>query len=405
MSGEDPIATALAAYVELGELAGAATLIWRDGKVEQCATVGWRDIEAGLPMSRDTIFRIASMSKPITSLAALMLLEDGAFGLDDPIANWAHEFAHMRVLRAANGPLHESNPATRQITFGDLLTHRAGLTYGAFHSGPIAAAYADALRGDIDTEVEPDDWIARLAGLPLIDQPGAAFHYGVSTDLLGLLIARIEGARLGEEMQRRIFTPLGMTDTDFVVPQDKLPRRAAMYGFDRQGLLIKRASSPGAFAAERTGDMTFVSGGAGLWSTLDDFLTFARLFVGDGSVNGVRLLKPQTLALMRTNQLTDIQRATATLLGMSVFGAGNGFGFGVAVVLDPEKALRLRGRGGVGTVGWPGAFGGWWQADPTDRSVMIFLVQNHVDLSQLDRGFGMGAYSALMEFYDLAKRR
>ncbi len=153
-------------------------------------------------MTRDPIFRIASMSKPVTSVAALQLIEEGAFALDDPIADWAHEFTHMRSLRTPDGPLHESDPAARPITFEDLLTHRAGLTYGAFHSGPITAAYADALRGDIGTEIEPDDWIARLAGLPLINQPGSAFRYGASTDLLGLLIARIERAPLAEVLQR-----------------------------------------------------------------------------------------------------------------------------------------------------------------------------------------------------------
>jgi CubicO group peptidase (beta-lactamase class C family) len=402
LAGDDRVATALGGYVDRSELAGVAALIWRGGKVVRTTTVGCRDVEANAPMTRDTIFRIASMTKPITSLAALQLLEEGAFALDDPIANWAHEFAHMRVLRAPDGSLHETDPAERPITFDDLLTHRAGLTYGAFHTGPIAGAYADALRGDIDTEVEPDDWIARLAGLPLIAQPGAAFCYGVSTDLLGLLIARIDGAPLETVLQRRIFRPLSMADTGFVVPQDKRQRRAAMYGVDRAGVLTRRLASPGAFAAERTGDMTFVSGGAGLWSTLDDYLRFARLFLGDGAVDGVRLLKPETLTLMRTNRLTENQRTTAKNFGAPVFGTGSGFGLGVATVIDPTTALRIRGRGGVGTVGWPGAFGGWWQADPTDGSVMIFLVQNLFDPTAAAEGAGLGAYAALMDFYDLA---
>jgi CubicO group peptidase (beta-lactamase class C family) len=332
----------------------------------------------------------------------MILLEEGAFVLEDAIARWAPEFTDMRVLRAADGPLHESDPADRPITFEDLLTHRAGLTYGAFHSGPIAAAYADALRGDIDTEVEPDHWIARLAGLPLVAQPGAAFVYGVSTDLLGLLIARIEGAPLAEVLQRRIFGPLGMADTGFDAPEDKRARCAAMYGFDRKGVLEKRPSSPGAFATERTQDMTFVSGGAGLWSTLDDYLRFARLFVGGGAVDGVRLLRCETLALMTTNRLSEHQRTSAMNFGVPVFGAGSGFGLGVAVVLDPVTALRIRGRGGIGTVGWPGAFGGWWQADPTDGSVMIFLTQNLFDPTKAGSGVGLGAYFALMEFIDLA---
>ena len=170
MKVEDPIATAIGAIVDAGALAGAATLVWRDGKVVQTACVGWRDVEARLPIERDTLFRIASMTKPITSTAALMLFEEGRFALDDPIARWAPEFSKMRVLRSPTGPLDETEPAERPITFEDLLTHRSGLTYGDFHPGPIAKAYEEALGGDIDSEVAPDDWIAALAALPL-DRP------------------------------------------------------------------------------------------------------------------------------------------------------------------------------------------------------------------------------------------
>src|SRR5215470_3477455 len=177
MPPADPVKTMLDQIISAGELAGAATLIWRGGRVVQSAAVGWRDLAAGLPVERDTLFRIASLSKPITSVVAMTLLEEGRFALDEPISRWAPEFADMRVLRDPNGPLHETDPAARQITFEDLLTHRAGLTYGDFHRGPIAGAYRDALGGDIDSHVAPDDWIAGLARLPLIDQPGAGFHY------------------------------------------------------------------------------------------------------------------------------------------------------------------------------------------------------------------------------------
>ena len=283
--------------VDSGELAGAATLVWRDGEA-QTVCVGWRDIEADLPVERDTIFRIASMTKPITSVAALMLVEEGRIALTDPIARYAPEFSHMRVLRSPNGPLDETDPAERPITFEDLLTHRAGFTYADFHRGPIAQAYRDALGGDIDSDVAPDEWIARLAQLPLIGQPGSAMYYGRSTDLLGLLIARIEGASLGEVLKRRIFDPLGMKDTSFLVPREKRARRAAAYGFDEEGRLTKRVTRSGVFVAERPEDMAYESGGAGLWSTIDDYLKFARLFVGDGKVDGVSLLRPETLATM-----------------------------------------------------------------------------------------------------------
>ncbi len=400
MDPNDPIAAALGAVVQAGELAGVASLVWRDGKVAQASAVGWRDLEAGAPLARDSLFRIASMTKPVTSLAAMMLLEEGAFALDDPIARWAPEFSQMRVLRSPAGPVDETVPADRAITFDDLLTHRSGLTYGPFHAGPIAAAYAAALGRDLDSHLAPDAWIAALAGLPLIDQPGAGFHYGQSTDLMGLLIARMEGAPLGEVLQRRIFEPLGMTDTSFVVPPAKRDRRAGLYGFDADGRLKALTTVPGGAAlAERPDDMEFVSGGAGLWSTLDDYLAFARLFVEDGCVDGVRRLSPATLALMTANRLTETQRREARMLGMPVFGTGHGFGLGVAVVLDPQTASSLRGKGGVGTVAWPGAYGGWWQADPTDGSVMILLMHNMVELEQIARGFGLGGYGAIAEFH------
>lgn len=402
MEQADRIARALAAYVDAGQLAGAATLVWRPDREARVACAGWRDVEARLPVTRDTVFRIASLTKPVTSVAALILMEEGRFALDEPIARWAPEFAQMRVLRSVEGPLDDTVPAERPITFEDLLTHRAGLTYGDFHQGPIARAYAQALGPDIDSPVPPEAWIANLARLPLTDQPGRTFRYGHATDLLGFLLARIERAPLGEVLQRRVFGPLGMNDTGFVVPPEKQDRAAGMYGFDDDGGLARYVPPPGApFMAERPAGMTYVSGGAGLWSTLDDYLAFARIFVEGGASGGVRLLRPETVALMTADRLTAEQRARAELLGVQPF-EGHGFGLGVAVVTDRERADVLRCRGGVGTVGWPGAFGGWWQADPTDGSVMIFLAHNQLQLEQLARGIGLGVYGAIGEFHALA---
>lgn len=403
MAEQGQIASMLEALVASGELVGAATLVWRSGQVVQTAAAGWRDREAGVSMTRDSLFRIASLTKPITSVAALMLMEEGRFALDEPITTVAPEFVAPRVLRTLTGLIDDTVPADRPITFEDLLTHSAGFTYGAFHPGPLARAHSAALGGDIDSEVEPDTWIEGLAALPLIDQPGAGFHYGHSTDLLGLLIARMEGAPLGDVLQRRIFGPLGMIDTGFIVHPAKRDRRAAMYGFDSEGRRIRLETAPGgATVAERPEGMAFVSGGGGLWSTLDDYLAFARLFLGDGSVDGVRLLKPQTLALMTANSLTAEQHANARMLGLPAFTAGNGFGLGVAVVTDPATASVMQGRGGVGTVCWPGAYGGWWQADPMDGSVMILLQHNMVELEGLMKGHGLAGYGAIQEFHALA---
>lgn len=399
----DDIAAVIGKYVEDGLLPGVAMLVWRGGRA-QVACVGWRDREARAAMTRDTIFRIASMTKPITSVVALMLMEEGRFSLDEPIASrWAPEFADMRVLPDPAGPLDQTLPADRLITFGDLLTHRAGLTYGDAHPDPFAQACRDALGGDIDSEVAPEAWIAGLARLPLIDEPGATLHYGHSTDLLGHLIARMEGAPLGEVLARRVFHPLGMVDTGFVVPPEKRRRRARAYGFDTAGSLVPRDAGPGfSFLAERPVGMTYESGGQGLWSTLDDYLAFARLFVEGGASAGVRLLKAETLALMTTNQLTPAQRASAEVVGSALFAGGHGFGLGVAVVMEPEKAMAAVCGGAAGAVGWPGAFGGWWQADPSDGSVAILLTHSMIEHGQLQQGVGLGAYMARAEFQALA---
>jgi len=400
---ESPIEAALRAPVDAGALAGAATLVWREGRIVQTACVGRRDLATGLPVERDTIFRIASMTKPVTAVAALMLFEEGRFALDEPITRLAPEFAQMRVLRDPNGPLDQADLADRPITFGDLLTHRSGITAGEFHRGPITSAYAETLGGHMDNPLTPDEWMARLATLPLIDQPGAGFHYGLSMDLLGFLIARLEGVPLGAVLERRIFTPLAMRDTGFVVPREKRARRAGLCGFDDEGRLTALKTTPGGHALlERPDDMTFESGGQGLWSTLDDYLAFARVFVGRGSVDGVRLLQPETLTVMTSNQLTPHQRATTRMFGQALFAAGHGYGMGVAVVMEPEKADPMRCRGGVGTVGWPGAYGSWWQADPNDDSVMIFLAHNMLELRQMANGIGLAVWSAIAQFHGLA---
>lgn len=393
---------ALAPLVADGQLAGAAALIWRDGAVVETAVAGRRDLVSGAPVERDTLFRIASLTKPVTTAAALSMLDEGRFGLDDPIVTCAPELTRLRVLREPDGPLERCDDAARPITFRDLLTHRSGLTYGDFHRGPIGRAYADALGPQIDNPLTPGEWIDRLATLPLIDQPGAGFHYGHSTDLLGFLLARLDDAPLSTVLERRVFGPLGMHDTGFTVPAAKHERRAALCGFDTEGRLTALTQAPGGHAlAERPDDMTFESGGQGLWSTLDDYLAFARMLIGDNPL----LLRRQTLAMMTSNQLTPDQRATTRLLGQPIFATGHGYGMGVAVVTDPETAEPLRCRGTAGTVGWPGAYGGWWQADPHDRSVLIFLSHNMVELPQMARGIGLGVWDAIGRFHRTATRR
>ncbi len=402
MSEKNSIEDALLPGVEAGELAGFAALVWRNGTVQQIATVGRRDLVSGAPVERDTIFRIASMTKPVTTVCALTLLDEGRFDLDEPIAECAPEMARMRVLRDPDGPLDQTGEATRPITFRDLLTHRSGLTYGDFHRGPIGRAHAETVGATIDNPLTPDAWIARLATLPLIDHPGAGFHYGHSTDLLGFLIARLEGAPLSAVLDRRVLTPLGMRDTCFTVPPQKRERCAELCGFDSEGRLTTLTEAPGRQALARRPDgMTFESGGQGLWSTLDDYLAFARMLIADTPAH---LLRSETRALMTSNQLTGEQRAAARMFGQPLFAAGHGYGMGVAVVMEPEQADPLRGRGGVGTISWPGAYGSWWQADPNDGSVLIFLAHNMVDLHQMARGIGLGVWTAIATFHAIAAR-
>ncbi|HEX4914468.1 MAG TPA: serine hydrolase domain-containing protein [Vicinamibacterales bacterium] len=393
---------AIAPFVASGQLAGAAALIWKDGEIEQVVALGSRDLASGAPVERDTLFRIASLTKPVVTVAALSMFDEGRFELDDPIVACAPELDKMRVLRDPDGPLDQCDLAVRAITFRDLLTHRSGLTYGDFHHGPIGRAYADALGPHIDNPLTPDEWIGRLATLPLIDQPGAGFHYGHSTDLLGFLLARLDNAPLGTVLERRVFTPLGMRDTGFTVPASTRHRRASLCGFDNEGKLTTLIATPGGHAlAERPDRMTFESGGQGLWSTVDDYLAFARMLIDDRARNPP-LLRQETLALMTSNQLTPAQRATTRMFGQSIFAGGHGYGMGVAVVIDPATADPLRCCGGVGTIGWPGAYGSWWQADPNDRSVLIFFSHNMVDLEQMSRGIGLGVWDAISRLHRIA---
>ncbi|HEY2481217.1 MAG TPA: serine hydrolase domain-containing protein [Caulobacteraceae bacterium] len=363
---------ALQGVIDSGDLSGAVTLIWRQGEIVQVNVLGQADLEARRPMQRDTLFRIASMTKPATSVAALMLMEEGRFKLSDPITPWAPEFADMKVLRSPSGPLADTYPAPREITFDDLFTHRAGLAYGFTSVGPIAYAHQDALGDVLNSGMGPDEWMKALGGLPLTFLPGERFHYSHATDVLGFIVGRIAGMGFREFLHERIFAPLGMADTDFYIPADKRERAAVVYKQDDK----TGALEPVAFRSTGSAP-TFCGGGGGLISTADDYLKFARALLSGGEAEGVRLLKPETVALMCANRLTDAQRAD-TFLGMP-FWMGQGFGLGVSMVVDPEKNAWM-GAGSAGSFGWPGAFGTWWQADPLEDMILIYLVQNSIDL-------------------------
>jgi CubicO group peptidase (beta-lactamase class C family) len=393
------IAPALQGVIDSGDLSGAVTLIWRGGQELQFLALGQRDIEAGLPMTRDTIFRIASMTKPVTSVAALMLMEEGKLRLDDPITKWMPEFADMQVLKSATGPVEDTYPAPRDITVEDLFTHRAGLAYGFTSIGPIAYAHQKALGDVLSQDMGPDEWLKALGGLPLTYPPGERFHYSHATDVLGFLVGRIEGKPFRDVVFERIFTPLGMADTDFYFPPEKRGRAAKVYRLKDDFSALEEVP----FAKHDT-PPKFCGGGGGLVSTLDDYLKFARMLLGGGEVDGVRLLKPETVELMRTNRLTDAQREIP-FMGIP-FWMGQGFGLGLSTITDPEKQAWM-GAGNQGAFGWPGAFGTWWQADPQSGMILIYMIQNSIPLgpeaaAQLATGQRMGARVALPVFQKTA---
>lgn len=389
------VADGLRPFIDEGDLAGVVTLSWQHGHVLQVNAIGWRDLALRAPMQRDTLFRIASMSKPVTTVAALMLLEQGKLRLEDPIATWAPEFAAPRVLRDPKGPLEDTEPARRPITVEDLMTHRAGIGYAFTTEGPIAAALGALRPGGNE---RPEDWMAALGRLPLAAQPGEQMLYGLSTDVLGVIVERIAGMPLRDLLHSRVFEPLGMTDTDFFVPAEKRDRLATLY----QPAAAGRGLEPVAMPVPEAPPV-LASGGAGLVSTADDYLRFARMLLGDGALDDVRLLRPETVQAMRRNRLTPAQRA-ASFLGMPMW-EGLGFGLGVSVVETP--GANLFAVGSQGAFGWPGAWGTWWLADPERDLVLIYLVQHFIPLTpgaadQVFAGRGLAGRRALPVFQQLS---
>jgi CubicO group peptidase (beta-lactamase class C family) len=355
--------------VDAGLLAGAVTLVWQRGNILQVNEIGYRDVEAGLPVQRDTIFRIASMTKPVTVAAAMALIEEGKLALSDPVSRWLPELADMQVLVDPTGPLDRTVPARRPITIDDLMTHRSGLAYMFSVLGPISRGYAK-----VSFRQDQDHWLADIAQLPLVHQPGERLTYSHATDVLGIVVSRIEGKSLQTVLAERIFQPLGMADTGFFISPDKRARAATMYRLDEETGLHHDAMGPIPVTEPR-----FCQGGASLVTTVDDYLRFARMLLGGGEVDGVRVLSEESVQLMRTDRLTTEQKQYP-FLGMP-FWVGRGFGLNLSVVTDPAKSTQLFGPGGVGTFSWPGAYGTWWQADPANDLILIYLIQNYPNLS------------------------
>jgi CubicO group peptidase (beta-lactamase class C family) len=358
----------MAGYVERGEVPGLVALVARRGHVHVEA-LGTLALGGDRPVQRDTLFRIASMTKPITAVAALLLIEECRLRLDEPVDRLLPELADRRVLARLDAPLDDTVPAQRPITVRDLLTFRLGHGVVMAPPGtyPIQAAM-DALGVSPGapapaTPPMPDEWLRRLGTLPLLHQPGEQWLYHTGSDVLGVLIARVAGQPFDTFLRERIFAPLGMRDTAFYVPPDAIDRLATSYAgeTDTGPLSLYDPAEDGQWSRPPA----FPTGGAGLVSTVDDYLAFARLLLDQGRHGGTRLLSRPAVELMTTDQLTPAQRAGAGI----ILGDNRGWGFGVAVV------TRREGLATPGTYGWDGGLGTSWATDPREDLIGILLTQ------------------------------
>ena len=362
------LTTAMQAHVDAGSVAGVVTLVHRQGETVHSDVLGWQDEEAKIPMRRDTLFRIASMTKPIVSVAALMLVEEGKLRLGEPVDKFLPELAKRKVLRSPGAALDDVYDAPRPITLKDLLLHRAGIPYPLTSEGPMAAAMFDFNALVLPGDLSMDAWMARLGALPLVYEPGARWHYGMSTDVLGVLIARASGMSFPDFLRTRIFEPLGMADSFFWVPDDKADRFGPAYTPDPK--IGKRVVQDHPSSSRWRNPASFPSGGAGLISTADDYLKFAKMILGKGRSGNVRLLSRTTWELMTADHLTPAERATP-FLGMP-FWTAMGFGLGLSIADNPTGQDWL---GSPGRLGWPGAYGTWWVADPKEDLIALMMIQ------------------------------
>jgi CubicO group peptidase (beta-lactamase class C family) len=361
----------MARYVERGEVPGIVTLLCRRDEVHADA-IGIKAIGGSDPIRRDTIFRIASMTKPITAVAAMILVEECKLRLDEPVDRLLPELADRRVLRRLDGPLGDTVPASRPISLRDLLTFRLGFGIVMAPPGtyPIQTATSELLLGQgpprPQTPSVPDEWIRRLGTLPLMHQPGEKWMYHTGSDVLGVLIARAAGQPLEVFLRERIFEPLGMKDTAFSVPAKKLDRLATSYwNHPETGKFELYDSAEG---GEWGRSPAFPSGGGGLVSTADDFLAFGQMMLNNGKRGSERILSRTSVELMTTDHLTPEQKAVSGL-GPGFFDS-HGWGFGVSVVTRRQEAA-----GSIGGFGWAGGLGTSWCSDPREGMVGVLLTQ------------------------------
>jgi CubicO group peptidase (beta-lactamase class C family) len=355
-------------HVERGGVPGLVTVVSRRGE-ERVEAIGQTAFEGGGPMQRDSIFRIASVTKPIVGAAAMILIEEGALRLDEPVDRLLPELADRQVLRAIDGPLDKTEPANRPITLRDLLSFRLG--YGAiFGQSPLAAAMAEAgvAPGPYLPTLAPDDYLARLGSLPLAHQPGERWLYNTGSDVLGILIARATGQSLGSVLRERIFDPLGMKDTGFHVPAADLGRLPTAYwtNFETGEFGVFDPAEGSRFAEPPA----FESGAGGLVSTADDLLAFGEMMLNNGVHGNERLLSRPSVELMTTDHITPEQKAASANLFFPGYWDARGWGFGVSVVTRRDTLESVPGR-----YGWDGGYGTSWYVDPAEGLIGILLTQ------------------------------
>ncbi|HKQ12139.1 MAG TPA: serine hydrolase domain-containing protein [Steroidobacteraceae bacterium] len=356
------------ALVDRNQLPGVVTMVAKDGKVVEFEVAGKRDVESGAPLTKDAIFRIYSMSKPITGVAMMMLFEEGKWQLNDPVSKHIPEFANLKVAKVnpQTGAVTQVAP-DHPMTMRELMSHSGGLTYGVFGSTPVDKMYTDVNVLDRDATLQA--MIDKLGKIPLLHQPGERWHYSVSVDVQGYLVEKLSGQPFAEFLKQRIFDPLGMKDTAFYVPAEKLNRFVSFYTYDKDRKFISHPGIP-----DFSKPPGAPSGGGGLVSTAMDYMRFCQMLMNGGELDGHRLLSPLSVQLMRSNVLPANARTMSP---------GTGFGLDFAVVEDPVAA---GGYGGEGTFYWGGYAGTWFWIDPVYKMIVVGMIQIRGDGSPDVRG-------------------
>ncbi|GAC1659056.1 MAG: serine hydrolase domain-containing protein [Gemmatimonadaceae bacterium] len=382
--------------VDSERIAGAVALVLRDGQVVYERAVGWSDKEFGRRMTPDAIFRIASQTKALTSVAVMMLVEEGKLALSDPVSRFIPTFTKTTVASQGTSG-RTTEPAKRAITVKDLLTHTSGISYGT--DSVVASQYAAQALGPAagsgwytaDKNEPICETMERLGTLPFMSQPGEAFVYGYSTDVLGCVVERASGVGLDEFIRSRITAPLGMTDTYFFLPATKRSRLATVYKSDSTNHVSRAPNGSRGQGDYVDGPRKSFSGGAGLLSTAHDYARFLQMLLDRGALDGARLLSPKTVDLMITNQ-------TGTL-----FDKSQGLGFGLA--FKTTDRVGADGLASVGSFGWGGAYGSMYEVDPAEHLVIVFMIQQLPNRSDVGSKFPTLVYQALVEPRPIASGR